>query len=112
MTSEPALINEILLAASRIPGVRLWRQNSGLFLTPNGRAVRAGIPGCADISGIVQCERGCGHRLEIECKTGRLKQSEQQLHFAAMVTRHGGVYILARTVDDAVTGIEQAQQHA
>lgn len=111
MASEPPLINSILIAASRIPGVRVWRQNSGVFMTDNGRAVRAGIPGCADISGILQCDRGCGHRLEIECKTGRLKQSEQQVRFAAMVSSHGGVYILARTADDAVLAIQRARQH-
>lgn len=97
---ESALLNEILVQINRIPGVRAWRQNSGIFFTNQGRGVRAGVPGCADITGIVN-----GRRLEIEVKTPGVGQSEQQRAFEQMIVSHGGIYILARTVDDAIAGI-------
>ena len=109
---EAPLLNEILVQINRIPGVRAWRQNSGLFFSRQGRGVRASVPGSADITGIVTCARGCGHRLEIEVKTPGVTQSEQQESFESMVTSRGGTYILARCVDDAIAGIEAARRHA
>lgn len=111
MPRELRLLNEILVQINRIPGVRAWRQNSGLFFTREGRGVRASVPGSADITGVVTCERGCGHRLEVEVKTPGVSQSEQQEAFEIMIVSRGGVYILARTVDDAINGIQAARRH-
>ena len=111
MPRELPLLNEILVQINRIPGVRAWRQNSGLLMAGSGRMVRAGLPGCGDITGIVTWERGCGHRLELEIKTPGVTQSEQQEAFETMVTSRGGIYILARTVDDAINGIHSARRH-
>jgi hypothetical protein len=109
---ETPLLNEILVQINRVPGVRAWRNNSGVFFTREGRGVRASIPGAADITGVVTCERGCGHRLEIEVKTPGVSQSEQQRFFEEMIASRGGFYILARCVDDAINGINQARNHA
>lgn len=87
------------------PRIRLWRQSSGLFLSPAGcRPVRAGIPGCADLSGIL----ADGRRLEIEVKGPRGRQSARQRAFQKMIERFGGVYILARSAEDVRAGLEAA----
>jgi hypothetical protein len=59
--------------------------------------VKFGTPGAADLSGLLRD----GRRLEVEVKTSKGRQSEQQRKFQAMIERFGGVYILARNADDA-----------
>lgn len=108
---EAPLLNEILVQINRIPGVRAWRQNSGLLMAGSGRMVRAGVPGCADITGVVICACGCGvgTRLEIEVKSHGVNQSSQQKLFQEMISLHGGTYIVARTVDEAINGVHSAR---
>lgn len=69
---------------------------------PNQQPIHYGILGGGDISGIL---RG-GRRVEIEVKTGTGKQRESQLRFQQMIEEYGGLYILARSVQDAVTEIQ------
>jgi hypothetical protein len=56
----------------------------------------------ADISGILHD----GRRLEIECKSATGRQSPEQASFQAMIERFGGVYILARSAQDAVAQLQ------
>lgn len=105
--------------------LRLWRQNSGLLLRPPypdfvpardcvGRFrekwwyVKAGVKGCADDTGILHLPSGPGIRLEIELKVGTRKQTTEQLAFQGMVTRHGGLYILGRSVQQIREELERA----
>ena len=62
------------------------------------RVVRFSVPGAADLTGILSD----GKRLEIECKTADGKQSEAQRNFGEMITKQGGIYIVARSIDDLV----------
>jgi hypothetical protein len=55
------------------------------------------VPGQADLSGIL----GDGRRLEVELKTATGKQADQQRKYQAMITERRGVYILARSADEA-----------
>jgi hypothetical protein len=50
-----------------------------------------------------------GRRIEIEVKTQSGRQSEQQKRFQEMIEKFNGVYILARSVEDAERGIEDAK---
>lgn len=87
----------ILLAFGALPWLRLWRVNVGTAITMDGRGVvRFGIPGMADLTGIV----ACGRRLEVEVKAegGRLRR-EQEV-WRDTILRFGGLYHLARSVDD------------
>lgn len=95
---ESALIRAVLLAVGARPDLRVWRQNTGAARLPSGRIVRFGIPGAADISGIL---RG-GRRLEIECKSRDGRLSALQERFCRVIQHHGGLYILARSVDDVL----------
>ncbi len=95
MASEKALQNEILRAFGTLPGLRLWRANVGVARIGD-RLIRFGIPGQADLTGILPD----GRRLEIEVKSDRGRQTPRQRAFQAMIERFGGIYILARSIHD------------
>ena len=94
--SEAKAQAEIMLYLGTLSHVRVWRQNTGKAEL-RGRVVQFGVPGQADISGIVAPH---GRRLEIECKsaTGRLRT--QQRKFGEMIERMGGLFVVARSVED------------
>jgi hypothetical protein len=66
------------------------------------------LPGCADISGIIDIG-GIGARLEIEVKAGADRIRPAQQVFGAMIRRHNGIYLVARSVDRALLELEQAR---
>lgn len=123
---EQAIVNEALIAISKIPGVRAWRQNTGsgvgygivraaighidagrhllaAKILKSSRPVTYGVSGQADVSGIL----ADGRRLEVELKTATGKQAEQQKKWERMIKAHGGVYILARSADEAADKVMQ-----
>lgn len=110
--SESAIVARILLALTKhCSGVCVaWRQNTGAVRMPGGprgvrdRFVRFGRPGAADITGIL----ADGRRLEIEVKTASGKPSPEQFRFQEQIEAMGGVYILARSDEEAVAGVLQA----
>jgi hypothetical protein len=75
--------------------VRAWRNNSGSTKVDN-RFIVFGVPGQGDISGILKD----GRRIEIECKFGKGRQSEQQKSFQKMIDNFNGIYILSYTWED------------
>jgi hypothetical protein len=83
----------------RIKGHLAYRINSGAIKTERGRFVRfndtAGIP---DIIGLNTAGRFIG----IECKsvTGKLSRA-QEIQKAEIIER-GGLYVLARSIDDLI----------
>jgi hypothetical protein len=102
---EKAIQNEILEALGPRRDLRIWRINTGVARSMDfKRVIRFGVPGQADISGVLID----GRRLEIEVKTPTGRQSPQQKAFEAMIKSFGGVYILARSLADAVAGVERA----
>ena len=79
--------------------MRLWRQNTGVALTlDKKRMTTFGVKGGGDLSGLL---RPFGTRLEIEVKSERGRQSEQQQRFQEMIESFGGVYVLARNENEA-----------
>lgn len=75
--------------------VKVWRQNTGALKIDN-RFVRFGQKGAADITGILYG----GRRLEIEVKAPGKYPSPAQRAFGADIIKFGGVYFVARDVDD------------
>lgn len=61
------------------------------------RIVRGGLKGSADIQGIFLG----GFFLGIEVKTGRGKQTKQQLAFEKMIKSFGGHYFVVSSADEA-----------
>lgn len=91
-------------------GVFCWRQNNqGLYdrNLNNGfggyRSSVYGMPGVADILGIMPDKTG--RFLAVEVKTPKGRQSAEQVLFQKRVELAGGVYILARSVEDVDKGL-------
>lgn len=84
------------------------RMNTGAVKIPaaNGRDrfLRFGFPGCPDILG----QLTDGRLLAIEVKSPSGRASEAQAAFLALVATHGGVAILARSIDDLTPYLETA----
>lgn len=121
-TPEQVLSSEIVAAVGALPGLRLWRQNTGVAYQPISdagrealrqlarrpgmvRPVHYGLPGSTDYIGLV-APRGRFVGLEVKTERGRL--SEQQGRFGAMVQSLGGIWIPARSVDEARDGVARA----
>jgi hypothetical protein len=109
------LVHEIMLKLGALPYVRIWKQVNGLAVpwgqsnTVNARPIHFGGPnGCADLSGIVNYAQAPGRRLEIEVKTGTARQSMEQKDFQAMIQKFGGIYFIAKSIDEACTKLESA----
>ena len=112
--TEKQIQAAILNHFGSMPALRLWRQNTGLAvplwaLPPTVDAstlprISFGIQGAGDLSGIASN----GRRLEIEVKTATGRQSKQQKRYQTMIERFGGIYILARSIDDVSEGLSKS----
>jgi hypothetical protein len=98
--TERQLQQAILRVFGTRADLRLWRANVGVARIGR-RVVRFGVPGQADITGILPN----GRRLEIEVKAPDGRQSEDQRNFQRMIERFGGLYVLARSVEDVAKAI-------
>lgn len=94
--SEAHLVHEILKNWGAHPRLRIARVNTGAAVV-KGRLVRFGVPGTADICGVLA---PAGRFLAIECKSATGKQRKAQVTFQRVVEAMGGIYVLARSVDD------------
>lgn len=61
------------------------------------------IPGSGDLIGVVQ-----GRYVEVEVKTKKGRQSERQHFHQQAIEQCGGIYLLARTKEEAARRIQQA----
>lgn len=106
------ILPKVLLRASAHYGAMVWRENSGLYWAPTAtgwRRVRASIPGCSDIVGLVSLSVdrlqslgvlriGAFVGLETKTLTGAARKS--QLEFRSGVIARGGIYGIARGEED------------
>lgn len=93
---ERDLVHDILEKWGAHPRLRLARVNVGAVKVRD-RLVRFGVPGCADICGVL----GPGGRfVAIECKSATGRQRPEQQSFERVIRSLGGVYILARSLAD------------
>jgi len=92
--SESGLQAQIILEVCRMfpDGLTIWRNNTGA-IHDGTRLVRFGIPGQADISGILK-PLGCRIEIEVKRPDRKGRQSEAQKNFQTMITSHGGLYLL------------------
>jgi hypothetical protein len=103
--AETDIHNRILVALSREfhPRGIFWRQNAGRIRSDRGAWVSLGPPGIADIVGVID---GRGVFVEVKTKTG--KQREAQRKFQKAIEKAGGIYILARSPEEAIEKVEAA----
>jgi hypothetical protein len=81
-----------------------WRQNTGAVAAEHKgkkRFIRYGWPGLPDIFAVIG-QRIVG--IELKSKTGQ--QTQAQFQFEQDFTQAGGVYILARSLQDVLLALE------
>ncbi len=97
--SEALTLHEILKAWGKHPRLRIARVNTGAApMGPSRRLVRFGVPGTADIVGIVKPN---GRMIHLECKTLKGRARENQLIMQRIIREFGGVYEFCRSLEDA-----------
>ncbi len=107
MATEAEIQRAIMHAIGALHGALVWRNNVGAARTAGGRVVRFGTPGSPDIMAIVG-----GRFVGIEVKSRRGKLSTRQRRWRAACEAAGGVYIVARCVDDVQGVIDDARRYA
>jgi hypothetical protein len=91
------LVEEILLRLGSRPDCMVWRNVTGRFLAPRtGAWVNVGTPGAPDILGVV-----LGRAIAVEAKTGTGRLGLAQRKWKAAFENRGGVYVEARSADEA-----------
>lgn len=99
---ESVIQKQILAEFGALPWLRVWRNNTGALKDQRGQLITYGLKGSADILGLIAPE---GRFLAIEVKSEKGRQSESQAAFGKMVEKMGGIYILARSVEDVYRGL-------
>lgn len=107
-TPEKRVQNSVVAAFGTRNDMRLWRANAGVAsygYGKNKRKVRYGVPGQADLTGILSD----GRRLEIETKSAKGTLSDEQKNYRAIIERFGGLYIVARSVQDVTDALKREE---
>ncbi len=102
---QKSIINYLKVRRDYQHDLVFWRINTGAARL-GGRVVNYGYVGMADIIGVL---RG-GRFMAIEVKAEKGKQSAEQKVWQETVTNTGGIYILARSVDDVIRGLGEGDQ--
>lgn len=99
----------ILLAIGARPDLRIWRNNVGVATGANGRPIRFGTPGSADIFGVLEIIPGLGRfvALEVKSPTGRLRP--EQLAWSTAMRGVGAACYVVRSPEDAVNALKDAR---
>lgn len=121
------LVSEILAAFGAHPCLLLRKRTVGVFDTKTKRKLKVGQTGEADIDGIwrrqvhgsrvinpngmqphtVEKYLTLGVHVAIEVKTGKAVKSAAQVAWAQAWSAMGGVYILARSVEDVYLALRR-----
>lgn len=97
------ITNKLLIELPKQFRCRVWRHNVGAHMTEGGRFVRFGLPGQPDIMGIIEP----GLFLGIEVKAGADRCSDDQVRFQLMIEKYGGIYTVARDVDETIQDVHR-----
>jgi hypothetical protein len=102
--SEAVLQQEIRLALGQRDDVFLFRINVGKFRPIDGgrRVIQSAPEGTPDLLGVMTP----GRAFAIEVKAPRGIQSEVQKNWQAAWEKRGGIYILAKSLDDVHKGLD------
>lgn len=101
---ESQLTPKILLELCGTGDVLLERNNIGQAKMRNGSTVKFGVggPGGSDFVGTYR-----GRALYVEIKTPTGRQSPDQKTFQGKVERHGAIYRILRSVEDAQAFLQE-----
>jgi len=120
--SETAdLVRPIRVALNRLPGVRVWRNNSGVYrrITDDTK-IRAGLGvGSADLVGVVKCEfmlvalepfhSPTGRFFALEVKRRGQKPTDEQLAWLAVVRGEGGFACVVHDIAQALGAVQRCR---
>jgi ribosomal protein L5 len=103
-----ALANEVMARLREREDLMLWKNNTGVARSMDGRrTIRFGIPGAPDWLGVREVPitedmigQTFGLAVGLELKSENDRQSDQQKLFQTAFERRGGLYILARKAED------------
>ena len=98
--SETRLMLLILARLQQLPQSYFFRANTGAARVAGGRVVRFGEKGQADIIGVL-----CGRFVGVETKTKSGRLSKDQQIWGERVITAGGVYIVAKSLDDVMSAL-------
>ena len=105
--NESQIQAAIRLALGQRDDVMLLRINVGKFRPlhgPQDRVITSAPPGTPDLLGVWN-----GRALAIEVKNAKGKQRPEQIAFQKAWEARGGLYILARSVDDVTQRIGETE---
>lgn len=116
LEAHQALVDATLLLIGGQTYVRCWPRVVGLFYRIRWdsagkvsavKPYQVNVEGEPDIDGILLRWDGIGQRFGVECKTGKATQSAPQRRYQAMITKMGGLYIVARAPEEALEVLEK-----
>ena len=105
MSSEAVIQQNIRLALGMRDDIFMFRINVGVFRPLHGdqrRAIRSAPDGTPDLIGVIIP----GRAFAIEVKAAKGQQREAQKNWQKAWEKRGGIYILARSVDDVYKGLD------
>ena len=105
MSSEAVIQQNIRLALGMRDDIFMFRINVGVFRPLHGdqkRAIRSAPDGTPDLLGVM----APGKAFAIEVKTARGQQRDAQKNWQKAWEKRGGIYILARSVEDVYKGLD------
>jgi len=118
VSSEATLQQQIRLALGMRDDIMMFRINVGTFLPMSGpkRAIKSAPDGTPDLLGVIRREFamidvppiGIGQAFGIEVKSQKGRQREAQRAFQVAWEKRGGIYILARSLEDVYRGLDIA----
>lgn len=110
---EKEINNEMMLEFTKLDA-RLFRNNVGMLKDKRGRAVKYGLcTGSSDLIGWTRIKitpEMVGNTVAIftgiEVKAGRTVTSDAQKNFRSAVEKAGGIGMIVRSVDEAITALK------
>lgn len=102
MNETTDVTQPVLVAVTALQGAIFWRQNTGTFRTMDGRRVvkATSINGAGDIMGAYRARPVA---IETKTATGPLRKSQEIFRKNWEVA--GGIYIVARSPEDALIAL-------
>jgi|WetSurMetagenome_2_1015567.scaffolds.fasta_scaffold62105_2 hypothetical protein len=102
---ETDIVKAIRVALSTVPGLLLWRNNTGMLRDRNGTPVRYGLAvGSSDLIGILN-----GRFIALEVKRPGQNARSSQEYWMLQVRASGGFAAVVHSVDEARCAIVRAR---
>ena len=104
MTSEAVIQQNIRLALGQRDDIMMFRINVGKFrpLEGGARVIQSAPEGTPDLLGVISP----GRAFAIEVKTEKGRQRTAQVAWQNAWEKRGGIYILARSIEDVYRGLD------